>query len=244
MWWRTRWRTRSIVSLGKCSLRRRSSAISAPTVSWPRKCPSAAVAGLPTSWRSAASRTIGRSAGAASTARSVWSQRSSPATLFWATPRCAASSGEMRSSIPVSAASRRPTDGRSAVISFSSSRAIRSPDRWRTSAACSDRLERRGLDGEAQRCGEADRTDHPERVLREPTDRDRRPREGGGPRDRPARRTGRPARPAASPGRRGPPQAIALIVKSRRERSTRSCPRTRPDGAGGSRRSRARSGRS
>ena len=33
----------------------------------------------------------------------------------------------------------------------------------------SDRLERRGLDGEAQRCGEADGTDHPERVLREPT---------------------------------------------------------------------------
>ncbi len=42
-----------------------------PTESCPRKRPSANVAGFPMSWTSAASRTIGRSTGAASTVRTV-----------------------------------------------------------------------------------------------------------------------------------------------------------------------------
>ena len=63
------------------------------------------------SWSSAASRTTGRSAGAASTVRSVWSQRSSPGILFWGIPRWAARSGEIGASRPVSLSSRSPTDG-------------------------------------------------------------------------------------------------------------------------------------
>ena len=52
-----------------------------------------------------------------------------PETLFWGTPRWRASSGAIRSSSPVSASSRSPTDGRSAASSFDSSVEIRSPDR-------------------------------------------------------------------------------------------------------------------
>ena len=87
------------------------------------------------SWSRVASRTTGRVAGAASTARSVWSQRSSPGTLFWGIPRWAARSGEIARSRSVSLISRRPTDGTGAASSLSSSAAIRSPDRWRASSA-------------------------------------------------------------------------------------------------------------
>ena len=52
-----------------------------------------------------------RPAGAASTDRSVWSQRSSSGTLFWGIPRWAASSAEIAASTPVSLIRRSPTDG-------------------------------------------------------------------------------------------------------------------------------------
>ncbi len=137
-------------------------------MSCPMKWPSAKVAGLPMSWTSAASRTTGRATGAASTDRRVWSHRSSPATLFWGMPRCDASSGEMPASSPVSPSRRSPIDGRSAASSFSSSVAIRSPERWIDEIGLlPDPGQRRGLHPELERRGQADRPDHPERVLLE-----------------------------------------------------------------------------
>ena len=88
-----------------------------------------------------------------------------------------------------------------------------------------DRRQRRRLDRELVRRREPDRADHPQRVLVEPARPDRRPRAGVRPRGRRARRTGRRARSGGDPPRRrrrslaGPPQAIALTVKSRRARS-------------------------
>ena len=70
------------------------------------------------SWSRAASRTTGRSAATASTDRSVWSHRSSPAILFWGIPRWAARSGEIGASRPVSLSSRSPTDGSGAPSSL------------------------------------------------------------------------------------------------------------------------------
>ena len=117
--------------------------------------------------------------------------------------------------------SRSPTDGIGAASSLSSSVAIRSPDRWPTSddrawipasvAASTPKPERRG---------QADRPDHPQRILLEPG-----PRVADGAQDAGrgvgaaavrvhedrALAVGRPAGVA--------PQAIALTVKSRRARS-------------------------
>ena len=77
--------------------------------------------------------------------------------------------------------SRSPTDGRSAARIRSSSMAIRSPERWAASGAHErDGGQRRGLDLEAERRGEAHRPEHPQRVLLEPrarvADRAQRPR--------------------------------------------------------------------
>ena len=56
----------------KRSRARAATASSAPTFSWPRKLPSgAAVAGLPVSWKSAASRTTS-SGGVSATVSRVW----------------------------------------------------------------------------------------------------------------------------------------------------------------------------
>ena len=132
------------------------------------------------SWTSAASRTTGW-ATAASTVPSVWSQRSSPGILFWGTPACTASSGRTAASRPVDAMSRSPTEGRSAARIRSSSIATRSPGEvGGERRARGDRRERRGLDLEAERRGEAHRPEHPQRVLLEPrarvADRAQRPR--------------------------------------------------------------------
>ena len=170
------------------------------------------------SWTRAASRTTGRLAGAASTVRSVWSQRSSPGTLFWGIPRWAARSGAITASSPVSSASRRPMDGRGAASSFSSSAPIRSPDRWATSPALARiAASVSGSIVEPQGGRQPHGPDHAQRVLAEARLRvaDRaQEAAAAGPR---RRRTGPPGRSAVV-GRR-PPQAMALTVKSRRARS-------------------------
>ena len=115
MWCRTRLATRAVNARGARRPSSQAVASSAPTASWPTKWPSANVAGLPMSWRSAATRASGRPSrapgAAASTVRQVWSQRSSPGTLAWGIPRWRASSGAMTARRPVSSASRRPVDG-------------------------------------------------------------------------------------------------------------------------------------
>ena len=173
--------------------------------------------------------------GAASTERRVWSQRSSPAILFCGTPRCAASSGAMTASRPVSSASRSPTEGRGASRRRMSSAPIRSPERCADQRGVGgDRGQRRGLDLELERGREPHRADHPQRVLAEP---------GAGVADRPqdaapevgdavervddrgfGPRSGRRAGAGVAGSR---PHAIALTVKSRRARSSRCRRRTR-----------------
>ena len=168
-----------------------------------RSGPSANVAGLPMSW-SERGQPDDRPVGPAPRrrSRSVWSQRSSPAILFWATPRCAASSAEMAASSPVSASSRSPTDGRSArrAACRARRRSARPTGARRARPVSRIAGQRRGLDRELERRGEPDGADHPQRVLLEPGRAGRRPRAGRAPRRRRARRTDRRAPVQASPG--------------------------------------------
>ena len=168
MWFATRWTTRSRTARGERSRSRNSPASSAPTASWRRKWPSAKVDGLPMSWTSAASRTTGRPAGAASTDRSVWSQRSSPSTLFCGTPRWAASASSIPASSPVSASSRSPIDGVSAaeqLVELGRDPLAREvPDQLGLRL---DAGQRRRLDVEPERRRQPHGPDHPEGVLLE-----------------------------------------------------------------------------
>ena len=121
------------------------------------------------SWSRAVSRVTGRSAGAASTVRSVWSQRSSPGTLFWGTPRWAAElrredgeqSGLLREPQP-DRRSRRREELRE-LRADPLSREMGDERR-----VLADRGQRPGLDLELQRRGQPDRAHHPQRVLAEP----------------------------------------------------------------------------
>ena len=170
------------------------------------------VAGLPRSWSSAASRTTGRPAGAASTVRSVWSKRSSPSTLFWGTPRCASSSGRTTARSPVVGHQSQP--GRGPVRREQLPELRGDPLAGHVGGqrrVRANRLERRRLDRELEHGGEPDRADHPQRVLAEPrgriTDRPKDPRlDVGDASERiDDRRAGR-APGAAVPGRgRGAP---------------------------------------
>ena len=199
--------------------------------------------GLPMSWSSAARRTIGWPPGARRPSRSVWSQRSSPGILFWGTPRCAASSGRTASRSPGLGSSRSPTDGCGRPRAAAELGAIRSPERCASSGApARDRGQRRRLDLEAERRREPDRAEHPQRVLLEARARDRRPPAGVAPRRGRAtaervderRRSSR----LGAPGDRVDGEVAPRQVGLERRR------RTRPDAAGGSRRSRGRSGTS
>ena len=190
----------------------------APTSSWPWKWPSARVDGLPTSWSSAASRTTGRSAGAASTVRSVWSQRSSPGILFWGIPACAASSGTTTASSPVSCGRRRPTDGarrREQLLELGRD-PLAGEMRGEPGVA---RGSRRGSPARSrtQGGGQPHGPDHSQRVLVESCVSGRRRPGGGAAAGRRARRRGPRASAPASIAAR--PHAIALTVKSRRPRS-------------------------
>ncbi len=131
--------------------------------------PSANVAGLPMSWRRAAIRTTGRSARAASTVRTVWSQRSSPGTLFWGMPRWAASSGEIQprqtGRLERSQPERRHRRGKEPVELGGDPLAREVLDELRPTA---HRGEGRRLDRELQGRGEARRPDHPQGILAEP----------------------------------------------------------------------------
>ena len=128
------------------------------------------------SWTRAAKRTIVRSSSGAglvarpaSTVRIVWSHRSSPGILFWATPRWAARSGAIASRTPLSARRRSPIDGRSARSSFvelhGDPLAGQVADERRGRL---DRGEGPRLDRPAERGREPDGPDDPERILLEP----------------------------------------------------------------------------
>ena len=99
--------------------------------SWPRNRPSAIVAGLPMSWSKAARRIARARSTAPSTARSVWSQRSSPGILFCGTPGCGASSGGDRGE--QSGVGQEPQPDRRPVRGEQLPQlvAMRSPDRCR-----------------------------------------------------------------------------------------------------------------
>ena len=179
---------------------------------------------------SAARRTTGRPAGAASTARSVWSHRSSPGILFCGMPALGRELRRDHGEQPgvhgepeAGGRDRRRQQLRRAR------RPTRSPLRWATSEALAAiAVERPRLDLEPERRREPNRPDHPERVLAEPG---RRVADGPQAPSRqvvePGERVGQAMsrRPASSPTA-GPPQAIALTVKSRRARSaSRSAPK-------------------
>ena len=223
MWWRTRCVTASVVrSRGACQRRRSSSASPAPTVSWPWKWPSAAspacrcrAGGRPGGrWPDRPGPPRRRRSGA------VWSHRSSPGTLFWATPRCAASSGTMTREQPASVQraepDRRPR--RPQELPRAPPRPARRTGVPRGGALDADRGQRRRLDREVERRPRAGR---PAASAGRP----RRSACAGSPTARRTRRStsSRPPNGSTSalvPRRRAPPQAIALTVKSRRARST------------------------
>ena len=198
-----------------------SPASSAPTTSWPRKWPSAKVAGLPMSWSRAASRTMGRSR-----RRGVdGPQRVVPEVLardlVLGDPALRGELRRDRREEPGVAqrAAARPT-APVAASSLSSSAPMRSPERCATSSARRLRSRRAspGSIAEVEGRREPDGADHPQRVLVEPRARDRRRRAGAGPdveraAERVDERCGR-RRPV------GPPHAMALTVKSRRARSS------------------------
>ena len=191
-----------------------------------------------------AGRPAGRR-GAASTVRSVWSQRSSPGTLFWGTPRCAASSGRDRREQP--GVGQQPEPDRrplGAARSLSSSAAIRSPDRCATSGA--RRSIAASVAGSISKPSVA--ASRTARTIRSASSSNR---AAGSPTARRSpRRDVRPAaervdearaaspRLGAAPGHRVDREVAAGEVDLERRR------RTRPGAAAGSRRSRGRSGRS
>ena len=95
MWWRTRWVTWSTVARGtRRRSRQRLGEARARDLVADGSVRRPIVAGLPMSWSERGQAEARRSAAAASTVRSVWSQRSSPGILFWGMPRCAARSGD------------------------------------------------------------------------------------------------------------------------------------------------------
>ena len=168
MWWRTR------TSIVRCGPRRpepcsSSTACAAPTTSWWWKCPSASVAGLPMSWRSAASRTIGRPAG-----RSVdRAQRVVPEVLAVdLVLRHAALRGELRRDDGEQAGllgQSKPDRGTRRREQARELRADPLPGEVRhEGGVVGDRGARRGLDVEVERRSEPDRPYHPERILPEP----------------------------------------------------------------------------
>ena len=125
----------------------------------------------------------------------------------------------------MSASSRSPTDGRSAASSLPSSAAIRSPERWATSAARSRiAASVAGSIVKPERCGEPDGADHPQRVLLEPCRRVAdRAQDARGDIGAPVERVDSAgAGRAVASGLGVAPQAIALTVKSRRARSSSS----------------------
>ena len=138
----------ALVRVASAAARGASSACSAPTASWPRNRPSAMVAGLPMSWRRAASRMY-------RAARSP--RRPRPAACDPTGPRPGSCSGGCRAGPRARrrsaragpcrpAAAARPTATGAARIRRSSS-AIRSPDRWRDELGPGlDRGQRRRLD--------------------------------------------------------------------------------------------------
>ena len=210
---------RSRTGRGSRSRSRNAPASSAPTTSWPTKWPSANVAGLPMSWSSAASRTTGRAAGAASTARSVWSQRSSPGDLVLGDPALGGQIGRDRARAGPcrSSAAARPTGrARRAACRARRRSARRTGDgrgrpapgsRPASPARCRTRASRPG----GRRGSSAGR---PPRTASAASPTARRPARLARPRGHRTDR-GTPARrPAPTP------HAIALTVKSRRARSS------------------------
>ena len=196
-------------------------ASSAETFSWPMKWPSRRVSALPRSWRSAARRSAGGSSGgAASTARREWSRASPGTALACGTPRSAASSGRItgrspsRSRMPIA----RDGAGSSRRMRRSSSRTRSAETRGDGRRQLADRRLGGRVDRQLEAPGEARRADQAQGVLGEalagsPTARSTRAARSDCP---PCGSTSAPRRASRSIGS----QAMALIVKSRRARSS------------------------
>ncbi len=188
----------------------------APTTSWwwndTPSLPIERVRGLPTSWNSAASRTM-RSGRVLATTAIVWASTS----LWWwigsCSRRIAGSSGRKWSASPVSTTNHSPADGSSTTTSLSSSSRMRSADTISSRSAMATTASRSPSSGVSPYPA----MNRAARIIRSGSS----PKESSGPvgvRRIPAARSAAPPNGSMSSGS-GTASAIALTVKSRRERS-------------------------
>ena len=171
------------------------------------------VLGLPTSWNRAASRSS-RSGPVLSTTAMVWASTSLWRWIGSCSRARPGSSGRNSSASPVSTRNHSAADGTGDHQSLSSSSRIRSADTI-ASRSCvgAHRVDQRRVGRQVVAGDEAGRPQHPQRVVGEGhLGGERRAQPAGGQVGR-ARRTGRSA-----PARAGA-RAMALTVKSRRDRS-------------------------
>ena len=180
-----------------------------------RRRPMDRVLGLPTSWSRAARRTM-RSGRVLATTAMVWASTS----LWWwigsCSRRMAGSSGRNSSARPVSTRNHRPADGSSTTISLSSSSRIRSADT--ISSRSRVRPHRRrpapAVGRQPVAGDEAGGPQHPQRVVGEGhLGRERGPQPAGG-------QVGGAVEGVDRAPARADRRAMALTVKSRRDRSS------------------------